>query len=59
MKNIRNGKVILALYSVLLSFGIALLAGHVFTAPAVSIFVIINMFELIYLLNNKEEIYEE
>lgn len=59
LKNIRNGKVILALYSVLLSFGIALFAGHVFTAPAVSIFVIVNMFELIYLLKNKEEIYEE
>lgn len=58
-QNIIDAKVLLNLYSILMGFAIALVAGHVFTAPAVSIFMIFSMFELLSLLKSKEEVYEK
>lgn len=48
--NIKNNLLIFIIYSVLIGFGIALMAGHVFTAPAVSMFLILIMLELLILL---------
>lgn len=44
--NIKNNTLIFMIYSVLIGFGIALTAGHVFTAPAVSMFLILVMLEM-------------
>lgn len=52
--NIQNNNLILMLYSIALGFGIALIAGHVLTAPAVSIFLVLIMLEMLTILNNKE-----
>lgn len=58
-QNVIDAKVLLNLYSILMGLAIALVAGHVFTAPAVSIFMIFSMFELLSLLKSKEEVYEK
>jgi len=43
-----NLEIVVGCISVLLGFGSAFFAGHVFTAPAVSIYVVINMVILLY-----------
>lgn len=53
--NIQNAKLIFILYSISIAFGIALMAGHVFTAPAVSMFLILNLLEMLIILNKKED----
>ena len=53
--NIKNDMLIFMIYSISIGFGIALMAGHVFTAPAVSIFLILailEMFEILYYKRN-------
>ena len=57
--NIKNYYTIFALYSILIGCGIALLAGHVFTAPAVSIFLAISILELFNTLKLKEDLVNE
>lgn len=57
--NIKNYYTIFALYSILIGCGIALLAGHVFTAPAVSIFLAISILELFNNLKLKEDLVNE
>lgn len=57
--NIKNYYTIFSLYSILIGCGIALLAGHVFTAPAVSIFLAINILELFNTLKSKEDLTNE
>lgn len=55
VNNMRNHTLILMIYSVLIGFGIALMAGHVFTAPAVSMFLILSMLEMLRILKNKKD----
>lgn len=55
INNMKNHTLILMIYSVLIGFGIALMAGHVFTAPAVSMFLILNMLEMFRILKNKKD----
>ena len=57
--NIKNSYTIFTLYAILIGCGIALLAGHVFTAPAVSIFLAINILELFNTLKSKEDLVNE
>ena len=57
--NIKNNYTIFELYGILIGCGIALLAGHVFTAPAVSIFLAINILELFNTLKSKEDLINE
>lgn len=57
--NIKNNYIIFTLYAILIGCGIALLAGHVFTAPAVSIFLAINILELFNTLKSKEDLINE
>lgn len=57
--NIKNNYTIFTLYSILIGCGIALLAGHVFTAPAVSIFLAISILELFNTLKSKEDLVNE
>ena len=57
--NIKNYYTIFALYSILIGCGTALLAGHVFTAPAVSIFLVISILELFNTLKSKEDLVNE
>lgn len=57
--NIKNYTLIFMIYSILIGFGIALLAGHVFTAPAVSIFLIIVILEMFKILNIEKELKNE
>lgn len=57
--NIKNNYTIFELYGILIGCGIALLAGHVFTAPAVSIFLVINILELFNTLKSKEDLINE
>lgn len=57
--NIKNNYTIFTLYAILMGCGIALLAGHVFTAPAVSIFLAINILELFNTLKSKEDLINE
>ncbi len=57
--NIKNYYTIFELYSILIGCGIALLAGHVFTAPAVSIFLAISILELFNTLKLKEDLVNE
>ena len=55
--NINNNLLLLSICSVLLGFGIALFAGHVFTAPAVSTFlalVMMIMYNELYFKKEKE-----
>lgn len=59
INNIKNNYTIFTLYAILIACGIALLAGHVFTAPAVSIFLAINILELFYTLKLKEDLVNE
>lgn len=46
INNIKNHTLIFKIYSALIGFGIALMAGHVFTAPAVSMFLILILLEM-------------
>lgn len=55
VNNMKNHTLILMIYSVLIGFGIALMAGHVFTAPAVSMFLILSMLEMFRILKNKKD----
>lgn len=57
--NIKNNYTIFELYSILVGCSIALLAGHVFTAPAVSIFLVISILELFNTLKSKEDLVNE
>lgn len=57
--NIKNNYTVFELYGILIGCGIALLAGHVFTAPAVSIFLAINILELFNTLKLKEDLINE
>lgn len=50
--NLNNSDLIFVLYSIALGFGIALLAGHVFTAPAVSFCLAIMINKSIDILRN-------
>ncbi len=59
INNMNNHTLILIIYSVLIGFGIALMAGHVFTAPAVSIFLILSMLEMYRILKNKKDLKNE
>ena len=54
--NIKNSKIIILLYSVSIAFGIALMAGHVLTSPAVSMFLILDLLLLLIILNKNEEL---
>lgn len=55
INNIKNHALILIIYSVLIGFGIALMAGHVFTAPAVGMFLILSMLEMFRILKDKKD----
>lgn len=57
--NIKNNMLIFMIYSVLIGFGIALMAGHVFTAPAVSMFLILIMLQMIAALYYEKDIKNE
>lgn len=57
--NIKNSYTIFELYSILIGCSIALFAGHVFTAPAVSIFLAISILELFNTLKLKEDLVNE
>lgn len=57
--NIKNYTLILMIYSILIGFGIALTAGHVFTAPAVSMVLILSILEIYSLLKNKKDLKNE
>ncbi len=59
INNMNNHTLILMIYSVLIGFGIALIAGHVFTAPAVSMFLILSMLEMFRILKNKKDLKNE
>ena len=52
--NIKNHLLTLTIYSVLIGLGIALMAGHVFTAPAVSTVLVLIILELIAILYEKD-----
>lgn len=53
--NIKNYTLIFLIYSILIGFGIALLAGHVFTAPAVSMLLILIVLEMYTKLNYEKD----
>lgn len=55
INNIKNNALIFIIYSVLIGFGIALMAGHVFTAPAVAMFLILSMLEMFKMLNYEKD----
>lgn len=57
--NIKNYTLIFYMYSILISFGIALTAGHVFVAPAVSMFLILIILEMHTILNYKKDLENE
>lgn len=57
--NIKNYTLIFMIYSILIGFGIALTAGHVFTAPAVSMFLILIILEMFKILNYKKDLKNE
>lgn len=59
INNIKNHTLIFLLYSLLIICGIALMAGHVFTAPAVSLFLILNILEIFYTLNYEKDLKNE
>ncbi|MGN1301418.1 MAG: O-antigen ligase family protein [Clostridia bacterium] len=59
INNIKNHTLIFLLYSLLIVCGIALMAGHVFTAPAVSLFLILNILEIFYTLNYEKDLKNE
>ena len=56
--NIKNYSVIFIIYSILIGFAIALIAGHVLTAPSASMFLILNILELWQELKYKGEKFE-
>lgn len=57
--NILDFKLILILYSVLIGFGISMIAGHVITAPAVSIFLNLSLMEMLEHLKANRELKNE
>ena len=56
INNISNNMLIFTLYSIAIGFGIALMAGHVFTAPAVSMFLILSILEILSILGYKKDL---
>lgn len=59
INNIKNNLLIFALYSIAIGFGIALMAGHVFTAPAVSMFLILSILEMLSILKYEKDLKNE
>lgn len=59
INNIQNNMLILILYSIAIGFGIALMAGHVFTAPAVSMFLILSILEMLSILRYEKDLKNE
>ena len=57
--NIKNYTLIFVIYSILIGFGIALTAGHVFTAPAVSMVLILSILEMNSLLKHEKDLKNE
>lgn len=57
--NINNNMLIFTLYSIAIGFGIALMAGHVFTAPAVSMFLILSILEMLSILKFEKDLKNE
>lgn len=57
--NIKNYTLIFMIYSILIGFGIALTAGHVFTAPAVSMVLILSILEMYSLLKHEKDLKNE
>lgn len=57
--NIKNYPLIFMIYSILIGFGIALTAGHVFTAPAVSMVLILSILEMYLLLKHEKDLKNE
>ena len=57
--NIKNYTLIFMIYSILIGFGIALTAGHVFTAPAVSMVLILTILEMYSLLKHEKDLKNE
>lgn len=57
--NLKNNFLIFIIYSVLIGFGIALMAGHVFTAPAVSMFLVLVILEIISSLYYEKDLKNE
>jgi len=57
--SIKNYTLIFMIYSILIGFGIALTAGHVFTAPAVSMVLILIILEMYELLKNEKDLKNE
>ena len=57
--NIKNYTLIFMIYSILIGFGIALTAGHVFTAPAVSMVLILTILEMVSLLKHEKDLKNE
>ena len=59
INNISNNMLIFTLYSIAIGFGIALMAGHVFTAPAVSMFLILSILEMLSILGYEKDLRNE
>lgn len=59
INNIKNNMLIFTLYSIAIGFGIALMAGHVFTAPAVSMFLILIILEMLSILKFEKDLKNE
>ena len=57
--NIKNHTLTFMIYSILIGFGIALTAGHVFTAPAVSMVLILSILEMFSLLKYEKDLKNE
>ncbi len=57
--NTKDNVLIFMIYSVLIGFGIALTAGHVFTAPAVSMFLILIILEIFTILYYEKDLKNE
>lgn len=52
-KNIKNTLLIFSICAIVLAFGVGMIAGHVFTAPAVSTALLVAIFIMCNELNNK------
>lgn len=59
INNVKNNMLIFTLYSIAIGFGIALMAGHVFTAPAVSMFLILSILEMLSILKFEKDLKNE
>ena len=56
---IKNNTLIFAIYSVLIGFGTAAIAGHVFTAPSVSMFLALVLLEMYIILYCEKDLKNE